>query len=385
MELQVPEPLPPLVRVPFALRRAGLFAAGVRADRDRPDLARIRSAEPAEQFVWDVLPHAARSFAPCIVALPSSIALPVAVGYLYCRVLDTYEDLVQDTAKRALALTILPLRLDQLMAGAQPQMLPDVEFACVDKRDAAHVMLAEEVPRLDSVFRTFSAPVQQCLGELVQDMSDGMRWAAETFERQEGTLSGSLQLSQYCMAVLGNPIRFAARLFRWHGDGGVQLSAETEAAARDVGEFLQLANVTRDVEKDLLRGVCYHPALHSLALDRDDSDKELIRSARAALTDRAISLAPSYLRLIEGMGVGRGLLGASALMMLRFTEQHYHVTAARALGISGPKVSGKSVILKSLPAALSGAWGLSQMGRSLARLHDLRRALPAQTSSMYLS
>ena len=72
-------------------------------------------------------------------------------------------------------------------------------------------------------------------------------------------------------------------------------------------------------------------------------------------------------------------------MMLRFTEQHYHATAARAMGIVGPKVSGKSVILKSLPAGLSGAWGLSQLARSLARLEALRRALPAQASSMYLS
>jgi hypothetical protein len=89
---------------PFWLRRFSLLAAGVRANRDAPDPAALLALEPAEAFVWGVLPHAARSFAPCIIALPSSMALSAALGYLYCRILDTHEDLVADAGQRHKAL-----------------------------------------------------------------------------------------------------------------------------------------------------------------------------------------------------------------------------------------------------------------------------------------
>jgi phytoene/squalene synthetase len=205
------------------------------------------------------------------------------------------------------------------------------------------------------------------------------------FEAQAGSLRGAGQLSEYCNAVLGNPIRFAARLFQWRSGRGVELGASVEAAARDVGEFLQLANITRDIEKDLLRGVSYHHELSGLAREQATSDSDLIRAARAALCDRALSLASSYLDLVDGMQLKRGLMSASALMMLRFTEQHYRRTAA-LVGVKGESVSGlKSAIWRSLPAAISGAWARAQMESSVQVLTGLREELPAQASSMYLS
>lgn len=343
------------------------------------------SLEPAERFVWGVLPHAARSFAPCIICLPAPIALPMAVGYLYCRVLDTYEDLVPDPAARESALLQLPERLKRLQSGEEVGPPPTISFETADPRDEAHVLIANELDRLDILFRGFSSPLQTALVDLVQDMGDGMRWASGVFEAQAGSLRGAGQLSEYCNAVLGNPIRFAARLFQWRSGRGVELGASVEAAARDVGEFLQLANITRDIEKDLSRGVSYHQELSGLARDQVTSDSDLIRATRVAFCDRALSLAPSYLALVDGMQLQRGLMSASALMMLRFTEQHYRRTAAR-VGVKGESVSGlKSAIWRSLPAAISGAWARAQMVSSVQVLTGLREELPAQASSMYLS
>ena len=96
---------------PFWMRRPGLLMRGLQANRDAPDLEALSALAPAERFVWGILPHAARSFAPCILALPARLALPAALGYLYCRVLDTYEDLVQDRLRRFEALALLPERL----------------------------------------------------------------------------------------------------------------------------------------------------------------------------------------------------------------------------------------------------------------------------------
>jgi len=260
-----------------------------------------------------------------------------------------------------------------------------LSYECVDRRDEAHALLADQIDRLDVLFQGFPAPVQVALIDLVKDMSLGMSWASGVFESQDGALCGQEQLSEYCLAVLGNPIRFAARLFQWRAGRGIDLGRDVEQAATDVGEFLQLANITRDIEKDLLRGVCYHEGLAQLASSRSASDTELIRSVRAALTDRAISLAPAYLRLVEGMGLKAGLMSASALMMLRFTELHYQGTLT-LVGVSGVEAGrARGAILASLPGAISGRWAKGRMREVVGRLVELRSKLSHQASSMYLS
>ena len=374
-----------LLGAPFWLRRPLLLLEGARVDRDMPDLEALGSLQPAERFVWSILPHAARSFAPCIIALPARISLPMAVGYLYCRTLDTYEDLVADPGARRSALAALPARLELLRVGeaVPPRMV--LSYECVDRRDEAHALLADQIDRLDVLFQGFPAPVQVALIDLVKDMSLGMSWASGVFDAQDGALCGQEQLSEYCLAVLGNPIRFAARLFQWRAGRGIDLGRDVEQAATDVGEFLQLANITRDIEKDLLRGVCYHEGLAQLASSRSASDTELIRSVRAALTDRAISLAPAYLRLVEGMGLKAGLMSASALMMLRFTELHYQGTLT-LVGVSGVEAGrARGAILASLPGAISGRWAKGRMREVVGRLVELRSKLSHQASSMYLS
>ena len=69
---------------------------GLTVDRNRPDFAALGAERDPERFLWKVLPHAARSFAASIVVLPRDQAMASAVAYLYCRMLDTYEDLIDD-------------------------------------------------------------------------------------------------------------------------------------------------------------------------------------------------------------------------------------------------------------------------------------------------
>jgi phytoene/squalene synthetase len=368
------------------MRRPGLLLEGLRADRDRPDLDALRELQPAERFVWGILPHAARSFAPCIVALPGRLALPAAVAYLYCRVLDTYEDLIDDPARRDAALVSLADRLDAVCAGGGSADVVRVSFASQDQRDAAHALLADESLRLDGLLRGMDAPVQRMIADLVRDMSAGMRWAGGVFDAQAGVLADGAQLRTYCDAVLGNPIRFAARLFDWGGGGEGALSGELEAAAMDVGEFLQLANITRDIEKDLARGVAYHP---SLAADVGASGRAgldgRVMSVRVALLDRALGLAPAYTRLVEGLSLGAGWKSVSAILMLRLTERYYRGCGAR-VGVAESLRSGVGrLVWSAWPALVSRTWTQRQLGASVERLCALREELPTQASSMYLS
>ena len=60
-------------------------------NRNKPRFDHLLSIEDPEEFVWAILPHAARTFAPSILLLPEDAARAAAVGYLYARMLDSYE------------------------------------------------------------------------------------------------------------------------------------------------------------------------------------------------------------------------------------------------------------------------------------------------------
>jgi len=239
---------------------------------------------------------------------------------------------------------------------------------------------------LDGLFRELDAPVQEILSELVRDMSEGMRWAGRIFAEQDGSLLDGGQVRRYCVAVLGNPIRFAARLFSWGMGRPITLSEEVEASALDVGEFLQLANITRDIEKDLARGTAYHPGLAGfLGNEGGRPQEERVLAVRTALMDRALSLAPAYLGLVGGLRLGAGWKSASALLMLRFTERYYLNCASR-VGVGEQDRSGPGRLVWGVwPALCSGAWTRRKMEESVDVLGALRRNIPPQASSMYLS
>jgi hypothetical protein len=85
------------------------------------------------------------------------------------------------------------------------------------------------------------------------------------------------------------------------------------------------------------------------------------------------------------MNLKAGLMSSSALMMLRFTEQHYR-RAASIVGVKLDVVGGsRSAILRSLPGVFSGRWARSQMAKAVDDLGALRAELTPQASSMYLS
>ena len=90
-----------------------LLIRGALVNRRRPDLEALARESDAERFVWRVLPHAARSFAASIALLPPDQARAAAVAYLYCRMLDTYEDLIVDCAASISALRRFAERFDE--------------------------------------------------------------------------------------------------------------------------------------------------------------------------------------------------------------------------------------------------------------------------------
>jgi len=336
--------------ISFALLRPWLLARNLTAQRDRADLQNLRAERDPEGFVWTILPHAARTFSMCIAMLPARAAKAAAVGYLYCRVLDTYEDLHPDPVSRIQVLRAFAARFD----GEVPTPAPSIpEADGRDARDLGHLLLVERCELVDHVYLSLSSPQRAIIRDLVAAMAEGMCWSSECFRRQGFVLLDSRQLTRYCRNVLGLPVVFAMRLL-----AGGEPSPELVEDAMLVGEMIQLANITRDIEKDLTRGVAYHPRLKAFLRRPADEATAEIREVREELLRRALHRVPAYGRLLHGMRLPRFSLGrASAVLMLLFTDRYFR-TCARRVGLpawKGPR-SLLGLMLEAWPTAVSRRW-----------------------------
>lgn len=323
----------------FAIRRPFLILRDLVTSRERPDLDRLARVSDPERFVWAILPHAARTFSACIAMMPARAALPSAVAYLYCRMLDTYEDLVPDAATRDASLRAFAARLtasDGRPEAKRLQPAPAITAAADrDERDRAHLLLVRRAELVDAVFSTFDDQTRAVIRDLVRDMAEGMCWSSSTFAAQGGVLRDDRQLSSYCRHVLGNPAVFGIRMLKLeHGRSPELTDAEREDAML-VGEMVQIANITRDIEKDLKRGIAYMPAL------KDDLGRDALAEGDAMLTERcraarqhllrfALSRAPAYRRVMQSLPLPRWSVGrGSAVLMLLFTERYFRGCARR--------------------------------------------------------
>lgn len=355
---------------PFWVRRPFIVLRDVLTDRERPDLAAHARIDDPERFVWAILPHAARTFSACIALLPSRAVLPAAVAYLYCRMLDTYEDLVPDRTEREASLQAFAARFDQAASTGELPPAPSIAAASdIDERDRAHLLLVERSALVDRVFLSFDDATKSVVSDLVRDMAEGMRWSSATFAAQGGVLDGEEQLASYCRHVLGNTVVFTVRLLRLGRGLDTTLASDERARAMRVGEMGQLANVTRDVEKDLKRGIAYDASLRAyLGRDvrGDTAATERVRSVRERLLRMALVRAPSYGRMVDAMRLPRlSLARASAVVMLLFTERYFR-GCARRVGIApwrGPDSAG-SILVRGLLAAASR----SRAAREIARI-----------------
>jgi len=338
----------------FELRRPALVMRGLFVNRDEPDLERLAAIREPERFVWAILPHAARTFSACIAMLPRRCALAAAVGYLYCRVLDTYEDLHPHREEREAALRAFAARLERSPVPAA-HGIPATEAG--DQRDLGHLLLVERCELVDRVFARLPAAQRDAIREVVTRMADGMCWSSETFDRQGGVLESEEQLARYCRNVLGHPVVFTLRLLRGEPVDG----AVVEDGMR-VGELIQVANITRDIEKDLARGVAYHPALRPYLW----SDGAAVADeVRGELMRFALQRAPAYARMVDAIGFPAISFGrAAAVLMLLFTDRYYRGCARRS-GIPpwhGPKHSF-ALLARTVPAWFSRTYSARVLRR----------------------
>ncbi len=337
--------------LPFSIRRLWLLVRGALVSRENPRLEYLGSIDDPERFVWAILPHAARSFAPSILLLPEDAARAAAVGYLYARMLDTYEDLyaTPSDAQREV-ISQFAGRFSSDRPGEAP---PSPDPFAADSRDQTHLLLIDRHRLVDDMFLRLDSSTRIRITRLVEDMAAGMIEFSGLFEQQGGVLHEEQQVLDYCHRVIGLPALFVMELLL--GD----ITGDHERDALEVSELIQLANITRDIEKDLRRGIAYHPALEPhLGSDGAGDAAVDVAIARRDLMLLATKRAGSFRRLVETVDLPQlSPARAAAVLMMLFTDRHYRDCAVDA-GVptwSGPRWA-VTMVLASLPAAVSPAW-----------------------------
>lgn len=333
--------------MPFPIQRTWLLAKGAFIDRDRPRLDELRGIEDPEEFVWAILPYSARSFAPSILLLPEKQARASAVGYLYARMIDTFEDLSATPEEARESLAAFADRFDTPIPGAAPAT-PSPKNP--DGRDQTHQLLSDRYRLVDDVYLELDEETRNRVERLVKEMAAGMIEFSHVFEIQGGVLEDEGQVLDYCHRVMGLPAVFAMETLL--GD----LSNEHRQDALEVSELIQLANITRDVEGDLKRGVGYHPALREyLSREIDASATNAIAEAKQDLMVIATKRATSFRKLVDAVDLPQlsPARGAAVLMML-YTERHYRNCALEVgLEVRSPGRNSPSMILSAFRAIFS--------------------------------
>lgn len=360
---------------------------GLSVNRGRPDLEALSRETDPERFLWRALPHAARSFAASIVVLPREQARAAAVGYLYCRMLDTYEDLIAEPEASVAELRRFADRFDTDTPAA-PNPIAD-ELAR-DDRDRVYLLLIDRCELVDEVFMTLPDEVRRQIRELVRSMAAGMEWSTHVFADQGGVLMDQDQLALYCHNVIGYPALFTLELI-----ASREVTAPARADALLVSEMIQLANVTRDIERDLARRVAYHPALKPYlgSSGYEGASRAAVKEVREELTVRALERAPAYRRLFDRLDLGgTAKVRAAAILMILFTDLHYRSCARRTGNAPWPGPRGRlQVVASALPALVSPRWanrtlrrteaefaeGASRLASNLSRPGVLPPAAPA--------
>jgi hypothetical protein len=151
--------------------------------------------------------------------------------------------------------------------------------------------------------------------------------------------------------VIGQPALFVLRLITPH-----RLTDTGRDDALVVSELIQMANITRDIERDLARGVAYHAELEPWLFVADSPERAVVvADVRRRLLVEALDKIPAYRRLLESsvlpaISRARG----SAILMLLFTERYYRSAVVRVGGTPWPgSTSSIALYAKAMVAVFS--------------------------------
>jgi farnesyl-diphosphate farnesyltransferase len=221
--------------------RPGLNTASTETTLTRDDLA-----------VW--LNRVSRTFALTIRMLQEPFRSYASAAYLLCRMVDTVEDcesLTTDTKCRYLLEFC-----GRLLGTRNPHPNPAIRL--FPDPVTWEERLTQHEPAILAMIRSFPEPIQDIIFRYVVEMAEGMVMFLEQ-QDEHGFLhfESDEQLDQYCYYVAGTVGMMMNEMFA--DISGTDKSGAKKSAV-ELGIGLQLTNIVKDIQKDLLRNIHYCPA-----------------------------------------------------------------------------------------------------------------------------
>jgi len=356
-------------------------------DRHNFDIQQLEKIKEDDIFIYEILPYVARAFALSIVVLPDQLSIPAALGYCYCRILDTFEDMLVDPVMRRSALQITTRLLKKIIRGkncnAELRKISMYETVLVKtkKKDETYCLLVREIHRINRVFSNQDDAVKKMIYVLVKKMSKGMIKNTGDYKENNENISDK-KIRQYCKSVLGYPLLYICQLFQWYNGNPDYLHVKHKKEIIDFSQFIQLANITRDIEEDLLNNVVYHNLLlcYKNKEKRKNTEDPILKMhishARRELMLKAITALDdsNYPILMKNYFSHSYGIRLSMLIFLGFSEIFYRNLYHKHYG-KHDKCSTYVMIIKCILCSLCHATTDRAVKHSIENLNNLKKLL----------
>ena len=323
-------------------------------DRHNFDIKSIKNIHNNEDFIYAILPYVARSFSLSIVVAPDKISIPAALGYCYCRILDTFEDMLFIPKIRKEAISLIQKILKNMINNKKVNIKKILKYekylVKTKKKDEMYCLLVHEIERINKVFLEQEPIVQKMIYHLVKKMAKGMNNYTGQFKENNGNITKK-HIKEYCKSVLGYPLLFMFQLLSWMNGNKNPMDIKYKEKLYDISQFIQLANVTRDIEEDLLNNVVYHNLLQPYKYIRKNRNldnpilQQKIKQVRKELIIQALQSGIYNLPYLIKHCMDSYGTRLSMLLFFCFTENFYKNLVYKHYKISH-KCSNKIMILK---------------------------------------
>lgn len=217
---------------------------------------------PARKFNKLILQKVSRTYALTIRALGEPFREPILVGYLLCRIADTYEDTASmpfeqkyEALEQYRKIFTDNTQYESALKAIYDIVSPHFSF------DDDEEFLATWPQTVFERFFNFPKDVQAIMTRTVIEMVEGMQ---ETITKQHelgqvGTETED-ELDQYMYYVAGTVGNLLTDLFEYYSPWiGKKLHAKLVTYNESFGRALQLTNIIKDAMGDLKRGVSFIP------------------------------------------------------------------------------------------------------------------------------
>ncbi len=325
-----------------------LYGLSVRHRTSCPD---VLAEKHDIKRLMKLLPYIAASFTPVIMVVPRRKLILVTLSYFYWRILDTFDDLLAgDERKRGLG--ILQNRLDSLVrfSSAPPEnQIGQFHFSEVGPRDNIYIRIVQNLARLDSPFVQLSAVQRDSLLRFVSHQTSAFVWPHHQHIKSEQ------EFLHKCVSTIMTGLYFATFEVN-QSRYGHQLDQKTRLQMEDVCVAFSTGNIIKDLEKDFLQGISYHPELQPRGVVDEIflAEMDKIYQAREFLCYYGIQRLPATCQFFKSEWNQGFFTKFMALSLKTHLLNNYKKYWCAVTGRKYQKPDSRSVLLTCFSRALLG-------------------------------